>query len=217
MSSAPAVIVKKGGVLTTLISGVFGTLILLIVCAAGLGLYGLHIADRTARDFFGPENKFVEALPRLGRAVPMLGDVFNDRRVPGYRSQLQLSVRLEKPTDLNEQARAIVEASNHGDQTVTLLTARIVLLDAGGDPVGESRCFIAAPLTLSDEQWRGPLLPGATRRLCQRVPAPPEAYTAELDVSDVRVWVPQATATSSAPTPASQEADRVFSGTVSSD
>jgi hypothetical protein len=205
MSSAPAVIVKKGGVLTTLISGIFGTLILLILCAAGLGFYSLHLIDRNMRDFFGPENKFVEALPRLGQAVPMLGDLFSDGRMPGYRPHLQISARLDRPTNPDGQARVIVEATNRGDHTVTLLTARIVLLDASGDPLAESRCFIAAPLTFPEDQWRGPLLPGATRRFCQPVAAPPQATGAELEITDLRVWVPQTAPTGSAP--ASPEAE----------
>jgi len=93
---------------------------------------------------------------------------------------------------------AIVEVENTGDAVVTLATARIVLLDEDGVPVHEQRTFIATPFTVDEDEWRGPMQPGATRRFAQSLWGVTDEFEPALEITDVRIWDGAAPATASA-------------------
>ena len=157
MSSSPTVVVKKGGVLTALVSGVFATLIVCIVCGVGLGWYAMNIFDRKVSDLAGGGRALLETLPEWRESIAVTGDLLDDRRAPEYREHLEMSVRVFKEQtgeDARRPARgrshsgAVVEVTNNGDEVVTFLSARVVLSDEEGVPVHEYRTFIATPLTI---------------------------------------------------------------------
>jgi hypothetical protein len=189
MSSSPTVVVKKGGVLTALVSGVFGTLIVCLICAAAVGLYALNVADRKFSDFLGSGKTLLEAVPQLRGSLSMAADMLNDRRLPEYRDQLDASVKVAKPSGSRE-VLAVVEVTNKGPDTVTYLTARIVASDREGVPYREYRTFIATPVGFNDDEWRGPLLPGSTRRYTISMRDCPWSSdeTVSLEITDLRVW-----------------------------
>jgi hypothetical protein len=196
MSSSPTVVVKKGGVLTALVSGVFGTLIVCVICGAAVGLYALNMADRKFTDFLGSGKTLLEAVPQLRESLSVATDMLNDRRMPEYRQQLQTSVEVVKP----ERSRvpvAVIEVTNKGPETVTYLTARVVASDQSGTPFREYRTFVATPVSFNQDDWRGPLLPGSTRRYSIVLGDCPwgAGENASLEITDLRVWNQQRAAT----------------------
>ena len=83
MSGAPAVIVKKGGFLSALFHCVFTFLTVTVVCATGLGVYALHIADSKVDGLFTITRDMVSEMPQWRENLPpLLGEVLNDRRAP---------------------------------------------------------------------------------------------------------------------------------------
>ena len=188
MSSSPTIVVKKGGVLTALVSGVFATLIVCIVCGVGLGWYAMNIFDRKVSDLAGGGRALLETLPEWRESIAVAGDLLDDRRAPEYREQLEMSVRVFSDGMGENIQWAVVEVTNSGDEVVTFLSARVVLSDEEGIPVREYRTFVATPLTIDDGDWRGPLLPGATCRFKLDCCVARGDLSGSIQVTDLRVW-----------------------------
>ncbi len=51
----------------------------------------------------------------------------------------------------------------------------------------EESIFAATPLPCEDE-WRGPILPGETRKFSTHMDSRETGLTAEFEVTDIRVW-----------------------------
>jgi hypothetical protein len=200
MSSSPTVIVKKGGVLTALVSGVFGLLMVCTVCVAGIGWYAMNVVDRKTSELMGAGRSLAAVLPEWRKALPVIADALDDRRAPEYRDQLDVTVRLApgRPHDYGRQV--VVEVTNRGSETVSFLTARVVLTDRAGVPRREYRTFIATPVSLDEGDWRGPLLPRSSRRFGLGVWGVEEELDASIEITDVRVWNPGGKGPTSAPT-----------------
>ncbi len=191
MSTAPTVVVRKGGALSALVSGVFATLIVCIVCGAALGWYTLNIADRKASEVLGAGQMLLMSMPEWRDSLPpALADMLHDRRAPEYRAQLEVLAEVIAGQGRHHSPRAVITVTNNGAATVTLLTARIVLVDEAGLPQCERRVFIATPLTLDEDEWRGPLLPGATRRFSRSLCGLDSVMPVTVEITDVRVWSP---------------------------
>ncbi len=200
MSSAPAVVVRRGSVLGTLFAGIFATLIVCIVCVAGLGWYALNMADRFAGDVLLTGRSVLDSLPQLQDSIPLVGDFLNDQRAPDYREELAATARLVELQ--NGRPAVLIEVRNEGTQIVTLLSARVVLSDQAGVPQHEYRTYLATPLSVDDGDWRGPLLPGSTCRVTQGLCGVGAAGQVELVITDLRVWRGEPAA---APDPAEEE------------
>jgi hypothetical protein len=206
MSPSPTVVVKKGGVLTALVSGLFGLLIVCVICATGLGWYGLSLADRKVADVFNAGTTLLRVLPEWRQSLPVLGDALNDRRAPEYRNALKATAALWPERGPRGGAVAMVEVTNGGPAMVTYLTARIVASDHDGVPRCERRTFIATPVTLPEGDWRGPLLPGDTRKLAIALPRGEVGMQVALELTDVRIWTGPATESAGTSAAAAQPA-----------
>jgi hypothetical protein len=189
MSSSPTVVVQKGGVL----------------CGAGLGFYALNMADRKVGDFIRSGKTLLEVVPELRESLGMVTDLLNDHRTPEYRAQLEAAVKIARAGEDRFSPLAVVEVANKGDQTVTYLTARVVVSDAAGVPLHEYRTFVATPVQINEHEWRGPILPGATRRYSLELRDAPTGAGAAIELTDVRTWNGQRPASEMAPTPAPTE------------
>lgn len=190
MSASPSVVVKKGGAITALISGVFGTLIVCVICGAGLGFYAMNLADRKVSEFLQSGRTLLDVVPELRESFGMVTDLLNDRRAPEYRRELDVSAEVAPGRGRHEECAIVVEVANNGDDVVTYLTARVVLEGADGTPLDEYRTFVATPISVPDDQWRGPLLPGSVRRFAVpvRVIGSARDLTATIEVTDLRTW-----------------------------
>ncbi len=204
MSSVPAVIVRKGGFLNGLFYGFFGFLITTVICATGVGIYGMRIADSKVVQVLSTTERLVtgvpgwldalfEALPNWGEALPpAMADALHDRRDPDYREHVDVAVRLVPGRYSEHRQRAVVEVVNNGTETISLMALRVVIADEDGVPAYERAVYVATPLTIEDE-WRGPLLPGSTRKFTVRVfTDDPGDYEVSHEVTELRVWDPAA-------------------------
>jgi hypothetical protein len=185
-------VVRRGGFLTALVHGVFGLLIAVIICGAGVGLYAMNIVDRKADKVLNISGDVLESLPEtLPQLVeslpPALADAINDVRDPAYRDKIDLDVRLGAPGGRHGAREVIIHANNRGDQTVTLLAVRVVLVDENEDPVRAVATYAATPLAIENE-WRGPLMPGS-ERICSLHAWHSEGdLSPRVEITDLRVW-----------------------------
>ena len=189
MHNSP-VVVKKGGFFSALAYGVFGTLIAAVICGSGLGLYGLNIADRKSSEIIMLGHGLLGALPDIQEALPpVLADILNDRRDLEYRNHLDISTQVLPNADSEKYTRYMVEVTNNGPKAISVLSLRVTLDDENGIPLREHTTYLATPIAVEDE-WRGPLLPGSTRRVTYPVRKPwPDKATAE--ITELRVWDPR--------------------------
>lgn len=190
----PVVHTKKRTFFSTLALGLSAVIVTTIASGTGIILYGMNIADRKSDNLTGLIEEAVQNLPEfIDSLPPALADVFHDQRSPEYARQLDVSVRLADTRTRNGRVRPIVEVRNSGDEMVSLLSMRIVILDAQGDPVAEMNEWIATPIA-ADHDWRGPLLPDATRTIpirshrCYDITDPIESLQVTYEITDVRTW-----------------------------
>lgn len=186
MDTGTPIIVKRG-FLSTLAYGVSGVLITGIICGTGIGLYGLRMLDHKTGDLASLAKEIVAAVPDIIEALPpVLADALNDRRDPGYRSDLEIDIAIRQDQDSSWQ-RPVLIVKNNGDQVVSLLGLRVVLVDEDGLPVEEESIFAATPLPCEDE-WRGPIFPGETRKFSTQMYTHETGLTAEFEVTEIRIW-----------------------------
>ncbi|MEJ2701799.1 MAG: hypothetical protein P8Z79_05095, partial [Sedimentisphaerales bacterium] len=135
----------------------------------------------------------IQGLPVLQKSLPpALADMLNDRRLPDYRSQLEIGAKTFVQEDRRGRMRTEIEVTNKGQEVVTLLALRLVIFDPHNDILAESNEWAATPIA-ADEDWRGPILPGSTRyfAVSHYGPSPESALDelkTEIEVTDFRVW-----------------------------
>lgn len=200
MNGVTPIIVKRG-FLSSLVSGVAGVVITVVLCGSGVGLYALNIVDRKIDHAVGIGRDVVEALPRLKDSLPpLLADALNDQREPAYRAKLEVTARIaanaarrDHGDDHEQRSRILVTVKNNGADTVSLLALRLNLLDGGGVPVRQLVRYAATPIA-ADGDLPGPLLPGGGERILAVEASAHDAFeNVQVEVADVRVWRPQPT------------------------
>jgi len=201
MNGGPAVLVRKTGFLSALCYGVFGFLTVTVMCVAGLGFRAISVIDSRAGNVFSLSENLVENLPVwIEHLPPAVADALDDRRAPEYRKELECDVRLVRSKDNSRWCDAVVEVTNNGDRAVSLLTLNVVLENARGVPLRDFRTFAATPLALESDEWRGPLLPGSTRKFSRRVYVErDEAEACAVEISTLRVFRAAETSLAAAP------------------
>jgi hypothetical protein len=200
MSTAPAVIIKRGGFFSTVAQGIFGCLMVLLICGTVLGLYGMHLWDKHALTI---TRELAGALPEWRRVLPpAIVDALNDQRAADYRGSLAVSARVATSRGDEDERVVVIDVANKGDKTVSLLALRVVLEDGQHVPVQELNVIAATPLALGDCDWRGPLQPGAQRVLAERIGGAHGELKPVLEIADVRIWREPAVAEPPAALPA---------------
>lgn len=181
------VVRKRMGFLSVLVMSLAAIIMTVVLCASGIAVYSLRIFDHKADSLGDFVQETLRSLPAVREALPpALADAIDDVRKPEYRDNLDVEVRVGS-RDRHGWPRAVVEVTNKGDQVVSLLSMRLVGSDDGGDPVQEWQVWAATPIQI-DNDWRGPILPGETRRF------PVHAYGREPikgvthEVTELRIW-----------------------------
>jgi hypothetical protein len=187
MDEGHTVFVSRHGFLSSLVLGICGMISVTVICATAVGLYGLYIVDDKIEEFVGASPDMIEALTDWQEALPpALADAMDDRRDVDYRPMVDASVEL-----LGADSRSttpVIEVVNQGDKVITLLSMRVTVEDDEGIPGKEMTVYAATPITIEDE-WRGPLLPGSTRRFALRSGRlGRDAALASLEITELRVW-----------------------------
>jgi hypothetical protein len=167
MNGGPAVIVNKGGFLASIAKGLFGTIMVVVICGTALGLYGMHVCNSDIHLVTGQVGSIIERvltqLPDLQKALPpMLADACNDRRAMDYKSSVHIAARLERPQKDGGDGTVVLEVKNDGKEAISLLTVRVVVQDESDSAFCELPLTVATPLQF-ERDWRGPIQPGETR------------------------------------------------------
>lgn len=184
----PPVIRKRMGFFSVLAVCLTSIIITAVVSTAGLGVYGLRVVDRKSDNLVGFVGELAKQLPELRDSLPpALFDAIDDERHPEYRSNIRVSVKRVTDEQRDRYCRAVVEVENKGDDTISMLTLRIVALDKNGDPVTERKTWVASPIQLDDD-WRGPILPKETRRFAVRYFDADETASFSPEVTEIRTW-----------------------------
>lgn len=193
MNTGPAVIVNKSGALASLIKGLFGTVIVLLICGTALGLYGLHVADKfiggTALSTFQNVPELVRSLPDWRQFPPILAEPLNDRRALDYAERLEVKTHYRPVAQGKSGGIGVVEVTvtNMGTEVVSMATLRLLVEDEGSQAF-DRLYALATPVAFEGTSWNGPLPPGASRRFVQGLVAIEGQPRITAELSDLRVW-----------------------------
>lgn len=193
MDGSPSIIVKRRGFLATLVGGLFGFLITVVLCATGLGVYALHIADGRINNVVQIADTVVDQLGQWRDvAPPFVAEAFDDHRADGYSRQVKVDVSLDSDSARDGRQRVVFRVTNDGDRDISLLALNVVLKDDRGTPIEDFRSFVATPLPLDAGDWRGPLNAGNTREFSRMVRVSGRDLAASAEVCELRVFEPSA-------------------------
>ena len=196
MSDYPHITYKRHTFLSALVGGICGLAITIVLCATAVTIYGMHfVGDKSEKIVTSLIEDAIQGLPVLQKSLPpVLGDLLNDRRQPGYCDQLDITAKttVQRDRDDHERMRTEVQVVNNGQEVITLLSLRIIVLDSHDEILTESNEWAATPIA-ADEDWRGPIMPGSHRRFIvshnRRAPDfIPEDLKTEVEITDVRIW-----------------------------
>lgn len=196
MSDYPKITYRKHTFLSSLAMGLSALAITIIISCTVLIIYGIHFAGQRSEKLVSLVGEAVGSLPELREALPpALADVLDDRREPEYARQLDISAETtfipDEHHDRRKMVRTRVEVVNNGDQVVSLLSLRIVVLAASGEILSESNEWAATPIA-ADHEWRGPLMPGSHRYFVSSRRALgaffAEGLETKVEITDLRVW-----------------------------
>ena len=196
MSDNPHIIYKRNTFLSALVGGICGLAITIILCGTAVVIYGMHfVGDKSEKIVTSLVEDAIQGLPVLQKSLPpVLGDLLNDRRQPGYCDQLEVTARTSVLEDRNghDRMRTEIKVINNGQEVVSLLSLRIIVLDSRDEILTESNEWAATPIA-ADDDWRGPIMPGSRRHFTiSHYRRPPdfilEDLKTEVEITDVRVW-----------------------------
>ena len=194
MNGGPAVIVNKGGFLAALAKGLFGTIMVVLICGTALGLFGMYVANSNIHLFTGQAGTIIQEvltrLPDLPKALPpVLSDACNDRRALDYREAVHIAARVERTGKEERNGTLVLEVKNGGKEAISLLTVRVVVQDQSDEGFCELPFLAATPIQI-DHDWRGPLQPGETRIIPRRLRAMVGETKLSTELTDLRVFNP---------------------------
>lgn len=182
------VVRKRLGFLSVAVMSLTAIVVTLVLTAGGIVVYGLNVIDKRSDNIVDLVGEAVRCLPEFRDALPpALADAINDERRPDYLQNVDVSVRFSDATSRHGQRRAVIEVSNDGGDMISLLSMRIVVLDADGDPIEEHNTWVATPIQIEDD-WRGPLMPHETRRISIWCSGRDRAAELSHEITDIRVW-----------------------------
>ncbi len=185
--------VRKHSFLSSAAFGLSAVVIAVVVSLTVMALYGVHLASEKSERVLSLAEGAIRGLPEFREALPpALSDMLDDRRQPDYCQKLALDARLVTRPDSHGRTATAIEITNTGDQVVSLLSLRVVLLDENGVLLTESQEWAATPFA-ADHDWRGPIMPGSKRRfLCSGGRlydvGPLEEVKPEIEITELRVW-----------------------------
>lgn len=194
MSDYPRITYKRHTFLSALAMGLCALAITIILSGTAVVLYGMHfVGDKSEKIVSSLVEDAIQGLPVLQKSLPpVLGDLLDDRRLPDYCNQLDIRARTTVQDDRNGRMRTEVKVTNNGQEVVSLLSLRIVIFDSHDEILTESNEWAATPFA-ADEDWRGPIMPGSSRRFAvshyrRSADLYLEDLTTEVEITDVRVW-----------------------------
>ncbi|UCC98431.1 MAG: hypothetical protein JSW66_00785 [Phycisphaerales bacterium] len=192
MSDYPKITYRRHTFLSALALGVSAIAIALIVCCTVVIIYGMHFAGEKSEKLVSLVEDAVRGLPALQESLPpVFADILDDHRQPDYSSQLEITAKTTPSPEQSGRTRTSITVVNNGPEVVSLLSLRVVVLNAVGEIVCESNEWAATPFA-ADDDWPGPLMPGSRRYFscshsASRIMSMEEMAT-EVEVTDIRIW-----------------------------
>ncbi|MBN1507029.1 MAG: hypothetical protein JW955_09290 [Sedimentisphaerales bacterium] len=187
----PHITYKKHTFLSSVAMGFSAVIITILVCCTTVLLYTVHLAGEKSERLVTLAEGAIRGLPEFSKSLPpVLSDMLNDHRQPDYAGHLAISTKVLPRTGHHSFARMAIEITNNGQEVVSLLSLRIILLDENGQLHCESQEWAATPVA-TDGEWRGPIMPGSRRyfiaqHTCDNDSA--EALHTEVEITELRVW-----------------------------
>lgn len=198
------VVQKRIGFLPAVALGGSAVLITTILCATGIVSDSLAILNHKSGSLLALGKSAIAGLPELKKSLPpVLADAIEDERQPDYIDKIEVAGRLVPDLENPERYRVVLEVKNTGKSVVSLLPLHTVLCDADGSPLREWIEYAATPIAVDDE-WRGPLMPGAVRQIRTDMRSRKGDRKVSCEISDLRVWTP--TRVPAAPAAAGEDA-----------
>jgi len=192
MNDFPQIIYKRHTFLSALAMGLSAVIIAFIVSCTVVIIYGMNFAGEKSEELVTLAEEAIRGLPKLQESLPpVLADMLNDRRQPDYSTQLDITANTILLPANRGTVKTTVEVVNNGNEVVSLLSLRVVVLTAQNDIITESNEWAATPIAAENE-WRGPLLPGSRRYFVTSRGGLP-VYSAdelrtEVEITDIRIW-----------------------------
>jgi hypothetical protein len=188
----PKITYRKHTFLSALALGLSAIVIALIVSCTVVIIYGMHFAGEKSEQLVALVEDAVRGLPSLQKSLPpAFADMLDDHRQPEYSSQLDITAKTAPVPEQSGKVRTSVTVINKGQEVVSLLALRIVVLNGAGEIVGESNEWAATPFA-ADEGWRGPMLPGARRYFScshnESRAVSTDPLKTEVEITDIRIW-----------------------------
>jgi hypothetical protein len=193
MSGHSHIMVRKHSFLSSAAFGLSAIVITVILSGTVVVLYGVYLASEKSDQVIGLAQSAVRGLPEFQQALPpALADMLDDRRQPNYAGDLDITAKVTSQAGSNGRTRTVIEVVNSGDEVVSLLSLRVVLLGEHDQILSESHEWAATPVAIEND-WRGPLMPGARRRfVCSRSHlhhvSPMDEIRPEVEITELRVW-----------------------------
>lgn len=193
MSDYPHITNKKHTFFSALAMGLSAIVITFIISCTVVIIYGINFAGDKSEKLVSLVEEAVRSLPALRDSLPpALADILDDRRQPDYCTKLEITAKTTLLPDRNGRVRTIVNVVNKGQEVVSLLALRIVVLNADDEILAESNEWAATPFA-AEHDWRGPLMPGSRRHFTSShsrefpVSSLNDLKT-EIEITDIRVW-----------------------------
>jgi hypothetical protein len=187
----PHITYKKHTFLSSIAMGFSAVIITIVICCTAVLLYTVHLAGEKSERLVTLAQGAIRGLPEFSKSLPpVLSDMLDDHRQPDYANHLAISTKLLPRPGHHSFARMAVEVTNNGQEVVSLLSLRIILLDENDQLRCESQEWAATPVA-TDGEWRGPIMPGSRRyfiaqRMCDNDSA--ETLHTEVEITELRVW-----------------------------
>ncbi|MCP4454490.1 MAG: hypothetical protein GY809_23790 [Planctomycetes bacterium] len=193
MSDQSPIIVKKRTFLSSAALGLSSVVITVVICSTVVVVYGLHFAGEKADRVISLTETAIQGLPALRASLPpAVADMLNDQRRPDYGQHLAITARVMPRPGSDSARRTSIEIVNNGDEVVSLLALRVIVVDEYGQILSETQAWAATPIAVEDD-WRGPIMPGSRRYfVCEGTHlhdvSPLDTLKTEVEINELRVW-----------------------------
>lgn len=193
MNDFPQIIYKRHTFLSALAMGISAIIIAFIVSCTVVIIYGMNFAGNKSEEVVALVEEAIRGLPKLQESLPpVLADFFDDSRQPDYVAQLDITANTTLLPDANGTVKTTIEIVNKGSEVVSLLSLRVVVLTSSNEIITESNEWGATPIAATDDNWRGPLMPGSRRYFVTSRGGLPvsseDPLRTEIEITDIRIW-----------------------------
>jgi len=192
MSGHSNITFRRHSFLSSTAIGLSAVIITLTISCTVVVLYGIHLASEKSERVITLAESAVRGLPEFQKALPpVLSDMLDDSRRPDYCSQLGITAKITSRPGTHGRAQTAIEVVNNGNEVISLLSLRVIVLDEHEHIISSSQEWAATPLA-ADGDWRGPIMPGSRRYFVSNRGLynirPMDEVRPEVEITELRLW-----------------------------